>query len=66
MIDNKNEKADYFKLLGSGMFWEIYPELTGEWEKDKDEFIKNEQWLNENFRNNKNRRIDGIKSANIE
>ena len=38
MIDNKNEKADYFKLLGSGMFWEIYPQLTGEWEKDKDEF----------------------------
>ncbi len=52
MNDNKSEK-DYFDLLKSGMFWEIYPELTGEWEKDKDEFIKNEQWLNENFRNNK-------------
>lgn len=52
MIDNKNEKADYFKLLGSGMFWEIYPELTGEWEKDKEEFNRKEQWLDENFRNN--------------
>jgi hypothetical protein len=51
MNDSKSEK-DYFKLLRSGMFWEIYPELTGEWEKDKEEFIKNEQWLNENFRNN--------------
>ena len=45
MNDNKSEK-DYFNLLNSGMFWEIYPELTGEWDKDKEEFIKNEQ----NFR----------------
>lgn len=52
MNDNKSEK-DYFNLLQSGMFWEIYPELTGEWEQDKDEFIKSEQYLNENFRNKK-------------
>jgi len=65
MNDSKSEK-DYFNLLKSGMFWEIYPQLTGDWDKDKDEYIKNEQWLNENFRNNKNRRIDGIKSENIE
>ncbi len=59
MNDNKREK-DYFKLLQTGMFWEFYPELTGDWEKDKEEFNRKEQWLNENFRNNKNRRIDGI------
>jgi len=49
-MNDKSEK-DYFNLLNSGMFWEIYPELTGEWDKDKEEFIKNEQWLTENFRN---------------
>lgn len=32
-------KEKYVKLLDSGMFWEIYPELTGNWEKDKDEFM---------------------------
>lgn len=26
----------YKKLLNSGMFWELYPELSGEWDKDKD------------------------------
>ncbi len=52
MNDNKKEK-DYFDLLKSGMFWEIYPQLTGEWEKDKDEYIKSEEFLDKNFRNNK-------------
>ena len=33
-------KSDYLKLLHSGMFWEFHPELTGDWEKDKEEFIK--------------------------
>ncbi len=32
---NIKTKEDYDKLLSSGMFWEFYPELTGEWEKDK-------------------------------
>jgi hypothetical protein len=27
-------KQDYDKLLKSGMFWEIYPELSGEYDKD--------------------------------
>lgn len=31
-------KDDYIKLLNSGMFFELYPELTGNWEKDQ------EQW----------------------
>jgi hypothetical protein len=29
-------KQNYNTLLNSGMFWELYPELTGEWDKDKD------------------------------
>lgn len=36
-------KESYTKLLNSGMFWEIYPNLTGEWEQDKD------FWLEEYF-----------------
>ena len=30
---------NYITLLDSGMFWEFYPELTGEWEKDKDNIL---------------------------
>jgi hypothetical protein len=33
-------KEHYEKLLLSGMFWEFHPDLTGEWEKDKEEFEK--------------------------
>lgn len=29
-------KDSYDRLLKSGMFWEFYPQLTGEWEEDKD------------------------------
>ena len=28
-------KENYMLLLKSGMFWEFHPELTGEWDKDK-------------------------------
>jgi len=28
-------KKDYLALLKSGMFWEFYPELTGDWDDDK-------------------------------
>jgi len=35
-----NYKSEYQQLLKSGMFWEFYPELSGEWTKDKNEFIK--------------------------
>lgn len=28
-------QEDYTKLLNSGMFWELFPELTGSWEEDK-------------------------------
>lgn len=33
-------KDQYFKLLHSGMFWEFYPELTGEWPTDKTEWME--------------------------
>lgn len=26
----------YNSLLNSGMFWEFHPELTGDWDKDRD------------------------------
>ena len=29
-------KIEYNDILNSGMFWEFYPNLTGNWESDKD------------------------------
>lgn len=31
-------KEEYDGLLKSGMFWEFYPSLSGEWDKDKEEW----------------------------
>ena len=28
-------KEEYDQLLTSGMFWEFFPEFTGEWSKDE-------------------------------
>jgi len=33
--NNIKTKREYNLLLNSGMFWVAYPELTGEWDKDK-------------------------------
>lgn len=33
-------KDEYKKLLASGMFWELFPYLTGDWEHDKEMFIE--------------------------
>ncbi len=33
---NIKTKENYDKLLKSGMFWEFHPELTGNWNKDKE------------------------------
>lgn len=30
-----NTKSNYNKLLHSGLFWEFYPELKGDWNIDK-------------------------------
>lgn len=36
-MDNQNSiRRPYDLLLKSGMFFEFYPQLTGEWDKDKD------------------------------
>lgn len=34
IFQNKPD-ADYITLLNSGMFYEFFPGLTGEWEQDK-------------------------------
>lgn len=38
-------KEEHHKLVLSGMFWEFFPELSGEWEKDKDSFTKESKRL---------------------
>ena len=35
MYEQIKTKENYDMLLGSGMFWEFHPELTGNWEIDK-------------------------------
>ena len=34
----ENIKKAYFNILYSGMFWEFFPELTGEWDNDKNKW----------------------------
>lgn len=31
-------KLEYEQLLKSGFFWEFYPDLSGDWETDKEEW----------------------------
>ena len=33
-------KKDYEMLIASGMDWEFHPWLTGNWNEDKDRYIK--------------------------
>ena len=35
-------ETNYLKLLKTGMFFEFYPELTGEWEEDKKIILLND------------------------
>lgn len=32
----EKSKRAYNNLVTTGMFWEFYPQLTGDWEEDKD------------------------------
>lgn len=41
--ENIKTEREYNLLLKSGMFWVAYPDLSGEWEKDK----KMIQWMNQ-------------------
>ena len=36
MTNEEKVRDSYNKLLKSGMFWEFYPQLTGDYEEDKD------------------------------
>ena len=38
-ISLKTIKKEYDRLVKSGMFFEFYPQLTGNWRKDKEEWI---------------------------
>lgn len=33
-------KQEYKKLIATGMFWELFPFLSGNWEDDKDIFME--------------------------
>ncbi len=44
-------KEQYDKLLASGMFFELHPDLSGNWEIDKPAFIK---WMRSVKRKKKN------------
>ena len=39
MYKQIKNKEDYDKLLNSGMFWEFHPELSGDWNKDKNSIL---------------------------
>lgn len=41
MYNNIQTEENYNSLLKSGMFWEFHPELTGNWETDKETINKN-------------------------
>lgn len=32
------EAEEYYKLLNTGMFWEFYPQLSGDYSIDKEEW----------------------------
>ena len=38
--DEQNAWQDYVKVLNSGMFWELHPDLSGKWANDRIEFIE--------------------------
>lgn len=44
-------KEAYDKLKNSGMFWELYPELTGDYEEDKDFWFEEYMEQMERMRN---------------
>ena len=42
-------RKDYNKLLESGMFWEFYPEFSGDWEEDQKIIAKYYESKKKNF-----------------
>lgn len=47
---------EYLSILKSGMFWVFFPEMIGEWEKDKQPFTEfyNQRELNKLLTYNEN------------
>lgn len=41
-----NYESDYYLLLKSGMFWEFHPELSGNYDEDKESWIAQQKVLN--------------------
>jgi hypothetical protein len=39
-LESKKAQAEYLDLINSGMFFEFYPGLLGDFEKDKEEWYK--------------------------
>lgn len=63
-MDISRIRLQYRRILESGMFWELFPELTGNWKEDHEEFIKKVKETEESMRsvpesNKLNERIDG-------
>jgi len=46
-------QEEHKRLVASGMFWEFYPALSGQWEEDKDEWLEIYEELTK-LRNEKN------------
>jgi hypothetical protein len=51
MTIQEKAKDAYTKLLNSGMFWELYPELTGNYEEDQDFWFEEYMEQTERMRN---------------
>lgn len=52
MYNQIQTKENYDILLKSGMFWEFHPELSGEWEKDKEIIHHGKSYSEETERKN--------------
>ena len=37
---NNDAESAYFKMLQSGMFWELFPQLTGQISQDWDQWLE--------------------------
>ena len=48
MYEQIKTKENYDKLLASGMFWELHPELTGDWIEDKAIIYSHDCFENDN------------------
>lgn len=45
-VKPSNTKALYAKMKLSGMFWELYPDMSGDWTQDEEKLFR---WVNVNW-----------------